>query len=137
MLIILCQCRSVAVPVSSALFNRAFRVGIVALDVPLSVKIIAAEDITAINQTVPDEYREQIIDLLVSSIQMVFLFGVGCAIAAAITSFAVPWKPVRMPGSSDSLDEGLPFWRKKSHKIDSADLPAVGHGHHLRYREEL
>ncbi|KAJ4390533.1 hypothetical protein N0V93_004129 [Gnomoniopsis smithogilvyi] len=111
---------SIAVPVSSALFNRAVRVGIMALDVPLSVKIIAAENITAINQTVPDEYREQIVDLLVSSIQVVFLFGVGCAIAAAITAFVVPWKSVTVPGSSGGQDGCLPSWSKRSQKIDGS-----------------
>lgn len=90
------------------------------LDVPLYVKIIAAEDITAINQNVPAEYREEVIDLLVSSIQTVFLFGLGCAIAAAITAFAVPWKFVNITGSPISREGGLPFWRKRPRKSDGS-----------------
>lgn len=90
------------------------------LDVPLYVKIIAAEDITAINQNVPAEYREQVIDLLVSSIQTVFLFGLGCAIAAAITAFAVPWKSVSIAGSPMNKEGGLPFWRKRPRKSDES-----------------
>lgn len=66
-----------------------------ALDVPLSVKLIAAEDITSINQSIPAEYREQVIDLLVTSIQTTFLFGLGCAIAAAITVYFVPWGKIK------------------------------------------
>lgn len=91
------------------------------LDVPLYVKIIAAEDITAINQNVPAEYREQVIDLLVSSIQTVFLFGLGCAIAAAVTAFAVPWKPVNIVGSSINREGVLPFWSKRVRKSDGSE----------------
>lgn len=91
------------------------------LDVPLYVKIIAAEDITAINQNVPAEYREQVIDLLVSSIQTVFLFGLGCAIAAAVTAFAVPWKSVNITGAPISREGGLPFWGKRVRKSDGSE----------------
>lgn len=137
LLTMVCQYRSIAVPVSSALFNRAFRTGLIALDIPPAVKIIAAESITAINQIVPAEYLEQILDLLVSSLQNVFLFGLGCAIAAAVTAFAVPWKSVSMTGSSNEIEGGLPFSRKGSHKIDGTKPPALGSFPHWRDREAL
>lgn len=85
------------------------------LDVPLSVKLIAVENITEINETVPAQYLDQILDLLVSSIQAAFLFGLGCAIAAAIAAFAVPWKTI-MASSPINREGGLPIWRKRLHK---------------------
>lgn len=92
--------------------------GIITLDVPLSVKVAAVADITAIDQNVPAQYLGQIIGLLVSSIQTTFLFGLGCAIAAAITAFAVPWKPIVAGSPIGRESTGLPFWRKRTHRTN-------------------
>lgn len=71
-------------PISSALFNSSFRNGITSLDVPVEVKLIAVQDITNIHKNVPPEYLGPVIDLFVKSIQRTFLYGLACAVAAAL-----------------------------------------------------
>lgn len=107
-------------PISSALFNRDFRAGLLALDVPLAVKVIALEDITMVAESVPVEYRQVVIDLLTRSVQKTFLVGLGCAVACGVIVFAIPWKPIRVDMTQANLWSnrkgqgcGLPFWRTR------------------------
>lgn len=95
-------------PISSALFNRDFRVGLEALDIPLVVKVIALEDITMVSTSVPEAYRQLIIDLLTRSIQKTFLFGLGCAVACGVVVFAIPWRPIQVNTTQVNL------WSKRS-----------------------
>lgn len=108
--------RSIAVPISSALFNRAFREGIETLDVPLSVKLVAVQNITMIAENVPPEYLEPVLDLLAAAVQKTFLFGLSCAIICVLATIAIPWKPLQILQAAAAVVRGgatLPLWKKQ------------------------
>lgn len=94
----MCRCRSIAVPISSAVFNRAFRTGLVTLDVPFSAKLAAIQNITMVAQNVPPEYLDAIIDLLAAGVRTSFIFGLSCAAGSVVTTLLIPWKPLQIPG---------------------------------------
>lgn len=88
--------RSVAVPVSSALFNHALRAGVEALDVPLSVKVAVVTDITNIARNVPAEYRAVVLNMLAAAVRRAFIFGLTCAALCIVLTLLIPWKAIRV-----------------------------------------
>ncbi|KAH8880114.1 MFS general substrate transporter [Thozetella sp. PMI_491] len=83
---------TLSLPISSALFNRNLIGGLTALDVPLNVKFAVLSDPTKTLSSVPQEFIPPILQVLLDSVHITFLFGLGCAISCAILTALVPYK---------------------------------------------
>lgn len=87
------------------------------LDIPVSFKLAAIQNITMVAKNVPPEYLGAIIDLLVVGVQKTFLFGLSCAVGCVVATLIIPWKPLQtMKSPIGRVSSTLPFWKKRPEK---------------------